>query len=104
MRGALRTAALTTHTETTDDRRGLGWQLRPRIAGTAPSSSGPLGPLGPRAFGHTGFTGTSLAVDPDRGLVVACLTNRVWHGRANEAIRGFLARLHSLLAETLPPR
>ena len=104
VRAALRPAALTTHTETTDDRRGLGWQLRPRIAGTAPSSSGPLGPLGPRAFGHTGFTGTSLAVDPDRGLVVACLTNRVWHGRANEAIRGFLARLHSLLAETLPPR
>jgi CubicO group peptidase (beta-lactamase class C family) len=31
---------------------------------------------GPRTFGHTGFTGTSLLVDVDRGLVVVILTNR----------------------------
>jgi CubicO group peptidase (beta-lactamase class C family) len=31
---------------------------------------------GPRTFGHTGFTGTSLVVNPDRGLVFVLLTNR----------------------------
>jgi CubicO group peptidase (beta-lactamase class C family) len=31
---------------------------------------------GPRSFGHTGFSGTSLVVDPDRDLVLALLTNR----------------------------
>jgi CubicO group peptidase (beta-lactamase class C family) len=31
---------------------------------------------GPRTFGHTGFTGTSLVVNPDRGLVLVLLTNR----------------------------
>ncbi|WFE21915.1 serine hydrolase [Solwaraspora sp. WMMD937] len=31
---------------------------------------------GPRSFGHTGFSGTSLVVDPDRNLVFALLTNR----------------------------
>lgn len=31
---------------------------------------------GPRTFGHTGFTGTSLVVDPDRRMVLVLLTNR----------------------------
>ena len=34
--------------------------------------------MSPRAFGHTGFTGTSLWIDPDRGLYVVLLTNRVY--------------------------
>lgn len=33
--------------------------------------------FGPRSFGHTGFTGTSLFVDPDQRLFVVLLTNRV---------------------------
>jgi CubicO group peptidase (beta-lactamase class C family) len=33
--------------------------------------------LGPRTFGHTGFTGTSLWIDPDQNLFVALLTNAV---------------------------
>ena len=97
---ALRTAATTTQAETTDDRRGLGWQLRSHDADA--DATGMLVPLGLRAFGHTGFTGSSLAVDPDRGMVVACLTNRVWHGRDNDRVRSFLPRLHRLLAEAVP--
>ncbi len=31
---------------------------------------------GPRTFGHTGFTGTSMLVNPERGLVFVLLTNR----------------------------
>ena len=38
--------------------------------------------LSPRAFGHTGFTGTSLWIDPDREMFVILLTNRVHAARA----------------------
>jgi CubicO group peptidase (beta-lactamase class C family) len=43
-----------------------------------------------RSFGHTGFTGTSIWIDPERGLFVVLLTNRVDPTRANtrhEALR-----------------
>lgn len=37
-----------------------------------------------RSFGHTGFTGTSLWIDPDRGLFVVLLMNRINSHGANE--------------------
>jgi len=52
------------------DARGLGWQGR-RGAGSAI----PL--FSQRAFGHTGFTGTSLWIDPDTDRIFVLLTNRV---------------------------
>jgi CubicO group peptidase (beta-lactamase class C family) len=39
-----------------------------------------------RAFGHTGFTGTSLWIDPERGAFVLLLTNRVNPTRQNTRI------------------
>lgn len=42
---------------------------------------------GPRTFGHLGFTGTSLWIDPEQGSVVSLLTNRVHPTRENVAIR-----------------
>ena len=50
--------------------RALGWDTP---SGT--SSSGRY--FSARAFGHTGFTGTSMWIDPERGLFVILLTNRV---------------------------
>lgn len=50
--------------------RGLSWQGR-RGAGSA------IAAMSERAFGHTGFTGTSVWVDPDAGLVSVLLTNRI---------------------------
>ena len=50
--------------------RGLAWQGR-RGAGSA------IPEMSPRAFGHTGFTGTSLWIDPERQLVSVLLTNRI---------------------------
>lgn len=50
----------------------LGWQATP--TDEAVSSAGTL--LGPRTYGHTGWTGTSLWIDPDRDLFVLLLTNR----------------------------
>ena len=49
------------------------------------SSAGTL--FSARSFGHTGFTGTSLWIDPERGLFVILLTNRVHPSRQNDAIR-----------------
>ncbi|WP_437332934.1 serine hydrolase domain-containing protein [Sorangium sp. So ce394] len=43
--------------------------------------------FGPRTFGHLGFTGTSLWIDPDAELVGVLLTNRVHPTRASDAIR-----------------
>ena len=51
--------------------RGLGWQTCP-----GDGSCGQY--LSSRAFGHTGFTGTSMWIDPERDLFVIVLTNRVY--------------------------
>ncbi|MDH7486439.1 MAG: serine hydrolase [Anaerolineae bacterium] len=76
-------------------RRGLGWALW----SPDPEASGH--PFSQRAYGHTGFTGTSLWVDPARELVVALLTNRVYYGRDPEGIRDFRLRLHKAVVGAL---
>ena len=43
--------------------------------------------LSPRAYGHTGFTGTSIWIDPDRDMFVVLLTNRVFESRARRPER-----------------
>jgi beta-glucosidase-like glycosyl hydrolase/CubicO group peptidase (beta-lactamase class C family) len=48
-----------------------------RAPGWRTDATGPAAPFGAGAFGHTGFTGTSLWVDPARDLFVVLLTNRV---------------------------
>ncbi len=53
------------------ERRGLGWDVE--TAFSAPKGEG----FGPRSFGHTGFTGTSLWIDPETGTFVAILTSRL---------------------------
>jgi beta-N-acetylhexosaminidase len=78
-----------------DNPRGLGWLQRSQ----GWSSSGRL--FGPRSYGHTGFTGTSLWIDPDRELVVALLTNRVYYGRDPAGIAGFRPRLHDAVVEAM---
>lgn len=51
--------------------RGLGWDIRSSYA----TNKGDL--FGPEAFGHTGYTGTSLVVDPSTQTIIVFLTNRV---------------------------
>lgn len=73
--------------------RALGWQALP--TGESVSSAGTL--FGPRSFGHTGWTGTSLWIDPDRDLFVVLLTNRAYAPRARrpftvlKEVRGAIA-------------
>jgi CubicO group peptidase (beta-lactamase class C family) len=50
--------------------RGLAWQGKRGAGSSVPAMS-------PRSFGHTGFTGTSLWMDPDAGRIAILLTNRV---------------------------
>jgi CubicO group peptidase (beta-lactamase class C family) len=77
-------------------RRGLAWVLwTPQDCAGGPS-------LSPRSFGHTGFTGTSLWIDPERELLVVALTNRVHNGREDLAgIQAFRPRLHDLVVEAV---
>lgn len=46
------------------------------------------------AFGHTGFTGTSLWLDPDQGRYAVLLTNRVHPTRGNDAIQRIRPAFH----------
>jgi len=84
------TTAVSDQTPGLDAARGLGWQVQP---------TDHLAPFGPDAYGHTGFTGTSLAVDPGRDLVVALLTNRVYAGRTHVGIERLRLELHGIVAE-----
>jgi len=75
--------------------RTLGWDVP-----TPPTSSAGKYFLAD-SFGHTGFTGTSLWIDPDRDLFVILLTNRVNPTRANEQIRQVRPALHDAIMESL---
>jgi CubicO group peptidase (beta-lactamase class C family) len=58
-------------------RRGLGWVLRTSDENSCGTK------MGPRAFGHTGFTGTSIWCDPDSDINVVLLTNAVHFERGD---------------------
>jgi CubicO group peptidase (beta-lactamase class C family) len=52
-----------------------------------------------RSFGHTGFTGTSLWIDPERAMYVVLLTNRVHPARDNERIKEVRPAVHDAVVE-----
>ncbi len=93
---ALLDAATREQAITAADRRGLGWALR-HNAETANGEAPANVPFSQSAFGHFGFTGTSLWVDPQRDMVVAFLTNRVYVGRFKGDFEGFRYRFLSVL-------
>jgi CubicO group peptidase (beta-lactamase class C family) len=72
-------------------RRGLGWALWSADLAAA------IYPLSRESFGHSGFTGTSLHIDPQRQLVISCLTNEVYFGRHNRTIASFRLALNELI-------
>jgi len=79
------------HTRGMGENRGLGWM----IMGPG-SSAGDL--LSPASFGHTGFTGTSLWVDPERKLYALLLSNRIHPRRDNTSIFRTRHIFHNLAA------
>ncbi len=100
--GAFRTETLRTfitrRAEVAGSSRALGWDtMRPT------SSCGSH--MSPRAFGHTGFTGTSLWIDPDRDLYVVLLTNRVHPRAEGDTITALRRAVHdSIIDERLNDR
>jgi CubicO group peptidase (beta-lactamase class C family) len=88
------------------ERERLSWMTRERPGGTLRagfdgksaqgSSAGTI--LGPKTFGHLGFTGTSMWIDPEAKIGVVLLTNRVHPTRTNDSIRAARPRAHDDLA------
>lgn len=74
--------------------RALGWDTP-----STPSQSGKY--FGPHSFGHLGYTGTSLWIDPDRQLSITLLTNRTWPDCSNQAIKQVRPRFHDAVIEAL---
>lgn len=74
--------------------RALGWDTP-----SAPSQSGKY--FAPNSYGHLGYTGTSLWIDPDRKLSITLLTNRTWPDCANQAIKQMRPRIHDAIVEAL---
>ncbi|WP_254777120.1 serine hydrolase [Paenibacillus sp. yr247] len=76
--------------------RGLGWEVWHDPASVP--SCGESWPMG--SFGHTGFTGTSLWIEPEQGLSVVFLTNAVHFGRNNK-IRELRPILHEAVLSSV---
>jgi beta-N-acetylhexosaminidase len=74
--------------------RTLGWAVP-----TEGGSSGHY--FSAHSFGHTGFTGTSIWIDPDRQLFVVLLTNRVHPTRENTKIQQVRPALHDAVMQAL---
>ena len=88
-------AAVKEHARSGDERRGLAWALK---AG----EGRPCGPLlSESSFGHTGYTGTSVFVDPERALTIALFTNRVHMSRDPEPIGALRVAVHDAVIRDL---
>ena len=74
--------------------RALGWDTP-----SHPSSSGTR--FTPASYGHLGFTGTSLWIDPKRHLSVTLLTNRTWPNRSSQRIREVRPLVHDAIVEAI---
>jgi serine-type D-Ala-D-Ala carboxypeptidase len=74
--------------------RALGWD---RVS--QPSQSGRY--FSGSAYGHLGFTGTSLWIDPERRLSVTMLTNRTWPYRESQPIKQLRPAFHDAVMQAL---
>jgi len=88
-------AQFTTPQQLSSGTRTLGWAVP-----TEGGSSGHY--FSTHSFGHTGFTGTSIWIDPDRQLFVVLLTNRVHPTRENTRIQQVRPALHDAVTQALP--
>jgi serine-type D-Ala-D-Ala carboxypeptidase len=75
--------------------RALGWDTP-----SSPSQSGKY--FSPNSYGHLGYTGTSLWIDPTRQLSITLLTNRTWPDCSNWAIKQVRPKFHDAIVEALP--
>ena len=92
------TLALFTQRQPRSGTRALGWDTPESDGGGAAGVK-----ISPRAFGHTGFTGTSLWVDPDRGTWTVLLSNRTFEPRASNQIQAVRRTVHDWVATAVAP-
>jgi CubicO group peptidase (beta-lactamase class C family) len=78
--------------------RTPGWDTPTRFAGTG-SQAGRQFPEG--SFGHLGYTGCSLWIDPSREATVVFLTNRIFYGKQNDGLKTLRPTLHDIVMEGL---
>lgn len=83
-----------TRTTVPKSSRALGWDTM-----LPTSSCGSR--ISPSAIGHTGFTGTSLWIDPESDVYVVLLTNRVCPSRANDTILSIRPAFHNAVMAAL---
>jgi len=74
--------------------RALGWDTP-----SVPSQSGTH--FGPQSYGHLGYTGTSLWVDPDQQLSITLLTNRTWPDCSNQTIKQVRPEIHDAVMKSV---
>ena len=89
------TVELFTKRQSQESSRALGWDTKSETG----SSAGNL--FGTNSFGHTGFTGTSIWVDPDRNLFVVFLTNRVYPSREKNKLLSIRPKLHDAVIRAI---
>lgn len=97
----VRRAAISQQVDDGETRRGLGFALRARqnaMVGNRASLA---------TFGHSGFTGTTLWIDPEGEWVVSLLTNRVYFGRDHDGPAGgitpFRQAAHEAISAAVQP-
>ena len=78
----------------TADVRGLGWDMQSRYSSNRGTK------FSPSAFGHGGFTGTSLWIDPENKLYVIFLSNRV-HPNGKGLVNPLAGQIGELAVEAL---
>ena len=76
--------------------RALGWDTKTM---NGYSSAGSL--FGEKSYGHTGFTGTSVWVEPEKNIFVILLTNRVYPTRNNSKILQIRPKVHDAVVKAL---
>jgi CubicO group peptidase (beta-lactamase class C family) len=74
--------------------RALGWDTPPPGGGGAAGAR-----ISSVAFGHTGYTGTSLWIDPERGTWVVLLANRTYDGDGNNQMQALRRTVHDRVAD-----
>jgi CubicO group peptidase (beta-lactamase class C family) len=74
--------------------RALGWDTP-----SVPSQSGKY--FSPQSYGHLGYTGTSLWIDPIRQLSISLLTNRTWPDCSNHTIKTIRPKFHDAVIEAV---
>ena len=98
-------ARFTVYADPSYSNRALGWQKREREDMRFRTGSPWAGQtMSASAYGHTGFTGTSIGIDPERDLFVVLLSNRVNPTRNNPRITAVRAAVTDAVVSVIDAR